>query len=98
MAPESTDFVTREELNALGAKVSSLSEGCVACKTRLTQDVLYLQEGLKEAQRDVKEIKQMIQGISDQVNKLTIKVSIIVAIIVGVLNFLTPVLKDVVAK
>jgi hypothetical protein len=88
----SEEFASREELNAIGAKVASLSESCIACRTALTSDVRHLNEELKETKRDVYEIKGMVQKISDQVGQLTIKVSIVVAIIVAVINFLAPII------
>lgn len=88
------DFITREEFNNLGSKVSHLSEGCIQCRTALTADVRHLEEELKETKRDVQEIKVLLQKLSEQVQSLTTKVSIIVAVTVGVINFLAPLLKN----
>lgn len=88
------EFVSREEFNRLGAKVSNLSEGCIQCRTSLTADVRHLEEELKETKRDVQEIKSLLQKLSEQVQSLTLKVSIIVAVTVGLINFLVPLLKN----
>ena len=92
------EFVTREEFNGLGAKVSTLSEGCIACRTSLTVDVRHLSEELKETKKDVSDIKQMIQKMGEQIQSLTIKVSIIVAVMVALGNIASPVLKNLLGK
>jgi len=86
------------ELQQLAARVNQLEGSCIGCKTKLTSDVQYLSEGLKEAQRDVREIKDLIQTINKQISDLTVKVSLIVAVIVGAINFITPVIKDIITK
>jgi fructose-1,6-bisphosphatase len=87
------EYATRDEIKALEVRVGSLSESCIQCRTALNSDVRHLTEGLAETKRDVTEIKSMVSKISEQIQSLTIKVSIIVAIIVGVINFVVPLLK-----
>lgn len=92
------EFITRDEFNGLGAKVSNLSEGCIACRTTLTADVRHLSEELKETKKDVSDIKQMIQRMGEQVQALTLKVSIIVAVMVALGNLASPLLKNLLGK
>lgn len=92
------EFVTREEFNGLGGKVSALSEQCIACRTLLSSDVKHLNEELKETKRDVSEIKRMIQKMGEQVQALTIKVSIGVAVAFAIVNLIAPLFKNILGK
>ena len=87
------EYVTRDEIKSLEVRVGSLSEACIQCRTALNSDIKHLKEGLAETKRDVMEIKSMVSKISEQIQSLTLKVSIIVALIVGVINFVVPLLK-----
>lgn len=82
--------VSLEEFKTLNEKVAKMSESCIACRTGLVSDVDHLKEELKETKKDVSEIKLMINKISEQVSNLTVRVSLIVAVIVGLANFVAP--------
>lgn len=82
--------VSLEEFKTLNEKVAKMSESCIACRTGLVSDVEHLKDELKETKRDLSEIKLMVQKISEQVNGLTVKVSIVVSIIVASVNYLLP--------
>lgn len=92
------EYVTREEFNGLGSKVSMLSEQCIGCRTSLNSDVKHLNEELKETKTDMAEIKQRLQKINEQLQALTIRVSIIVAITVGAINIAFPFIKHLLEK
>lgn len=83
--------VSLEEFKTLNEKVAKMSESCIACRTGLVSDVDHLKEELKETKRDLQDIKLMISKISEQVSNLTLKVSIIVAVIVSIANFVAPI-------
>jgi len=87
------EYVTRDEIKGLEVRVGSLSESCVQCRTALSSDVRHLTEGLQETKRDVLEIKNLMQKMSEQVQSLTIKISLVVAVVVGAINFVLPLLK-----
>lgn len=82
--------VSLEEFKTLNEKVAKMSESCIACRTGLVSDVDHLKEELKETKKDVAEIKMLINKISEQVSNLTVRVSLIVAVIVGLANFVAP--------
>lgn len=82
--------VSLEEFKTLNEKVAKMSESCIACRTGLVSDVDHLKEELKETKRDLSEIKVLINKISEQVSNLTVRVSLIVAVIVGLANFVAP--------
>lgn len=82
--------VSLEEFKTLNEKVAKMSESCIACRTGLVSDVDHLKEELKETKKDVSEIKVLINKISEQVSNLTVRVSLIVAVIVGLANFVAP--------
>lgn len=82
--------VSLEEFKTLNEKVAKMSESCIACRTGLVSDVDHLKDELKETKKDVAEIKVLINKISEQVSNLTVRVSLIVAVIVGLANFVAP--------
>lgn len=82
--------VSLEEFKTLNERVAKMSESCIACRTGLVSDVEHLKDELKETKRDVAEIKVLINKISEQVSNLTVRVSLIVAVIVGLANFVAP--------
>lgn len=89
---ENQVFVTREEFNGLGIRVSELREKCIGCKTNVEADIRYLNQEQKDIKIDMNDLKLSIVKLTEQVQALTIKLSIAIAIIVTVVNFVVPVL------
>jgi hypothetical protein len=87
---DTVEYVTRDEFNGLGARVSELRENCIGCKTAVQSDIRYLNQEQKELKVDMSELKSSITKLSEQVQALTIKLSIAIAIIVTVVNFVVP--------
>jgi len=85
------EYVSKEEYLSLNNKVLVMSEQCIACRTSLNSDVKHLGEELKDTKRDLYDIKMMVQKITEQVSGLTVKVSLVVAGIVGAINFIIPI-------
>lgn len=84
------ETVSLEEFKILNNKVQSMSESCAVCKATVNSDLRHLDDEIKQTKYDLSEIKQMVQKISEQVNGLTIKVSIVVSVIVAAVNYLVP--------
>lgn len=87
---ENKEFITREEFNGLGSRVSELREKCIGCKTAVEADIRYLNKEQKELKIYMSELKLSIVKLTEKVQVLTIKLSIAISIIVTVVNFVVP--------
>ena len=87
-ANKASDMVMIEKL---AERIGDLEKDCIKCRTEQTSDIEHLKEEQKEMKRDVLYIKQNIEDLKQQVQSLTLKLSISVAIVVTVINLIAPI-------
>jgi seryl-tRNA synthetase len=84
------DTVLRYELDSIDRRLSENREECIKCRAEKERDIMHLQEGYKELKFDMNDIKASLKHLTEQVNGITLRISIIVAVTVFLMQLVLP--------
>ncbi len=84
------DITIRHELDEIDRRLLQNREECIKCRAEKERDIMHLQEGYKELKIDMNEIKASLKHLTEQVNSITLRLSIIVAVTVFIVQLVVP--------
>lgn len=86
------DEETRKDIDGIGGRITEFKEEFVAYRATSENEIGHLKEEHAEATADIKDIKLSLDTLTKQMTGITVKLSLLVAAIVIVIQLVAPLL------